>query len=141
MYIVFSKILKKNIDVSCRINEFDDDKEKLLSIQRASRMPKKPIYQMYFKESLKKGQQYELEIDFSGSIWETTDGLFKGQYLDGNGNKMYYLATHMRPNNARRLFPCFDEPGFKVPFTVSISRPKDYATLFNMLVESTSEKM
>lgn len=47
----------------------------------------------------------------------------------------------MRPNNARRVFPCFDEPGFKVPFSVSISRPKDYATLFNMLVESTSEKM
>lgn len=52
-------------------------------------MPKKPIYQIYLKESLKKGHQYELEMDFSGSIWETTDGLFKGSYLDTNGKKMY----------------------------------------------------
>lgn len=51
-------------------------------------MPKKPIFQIYLKESLKKGYQYELEMDFSGSIWETTDGLFKGSYLDGNGKKM-----------------------------------------------------
>lgn len=51
----------------------------------------------------------------------------------------YYLATHTRPNNARRLFPCFDEPGYKVPYTVSISRPKNYTTLFNVRVQSTVE--
>ncbi|XP_070504143.1 aminopeptidase N-like [Chironomus tepperi] len=37
----------------------------------------------------------------------------------------------MRPNNARKLFPCFDEPASKAPFLVSISRPKGYTTLFN----------
>lgn len=50
-----------------------------------------------------------------------------------------YLATYLRPNNARRLFPCFDEPAFKVPFTVSISRPKNYTTLFNSVLRSTDD--
>lgn len=51
----------------------------------------------------------------------------------------HYLATHMRPNNARKLFPCFDEPHFKVPYIVSISRPKNFMTLFNTPVKSTEE--
>lgn len=62
----------------------------------------------------------------------------------------------MRPNNARRLFPCFDvrqndlqrffilkiifqEPAFKVPFIVSIARPKNFMTLFNTPVKSSDE--
>lgn len=50
-----------------------------------------------------------------------------------------YLATHMRPNNARRVFPCMDEPEFKTPFTVSIARPKTHFTLFNTELERTTE--
>lgn len=45
----------------------------------------------------------------------------------------------MRPNNARRLFPCFDEPEFKTPFTVAIARPKTHRTLFNTALKSTKE--
>lgn len=37
------------------------------------------------------------------------------------------------------MFPCFDEPAFKVPFTVSISRLKDYVTLFNTPLRSTEK--
>lgn len=50
-----------------------------------------------------------------------------------------YWATHMRPSNARRVFPCFDEPGYKAKFYVSISRPKTHATLFNTQVQSTTD--
>lgn len=48
-----------------------------------------------------------------------------------------YLATQNRPNYARKVFPCFDEPAFKVPYTVSIARPENYTTLFISPVEST----
>lgn len=50
-----------------------------------------------------------------------------------------YLVTQNRPNYARKIFPCFDEPAFKVPYTVSISRPSDYTTLFNSEVSSTEQ--
>lgn len=50
-----------------------------------------------------------------------------------------YFATQNRPNYARKLFPCFDEPAFKVPYTVSISRPSNYTTLFNTQVLSTEK--
>lgn len=50
-----------------------------------------------------------------------------------------YLATQNRPNYARKMFPCFDEPAFKVPFTVSISRPSNYTTLFGSPILSTEQ--
>lgn len=90
-------------------------------------------------ETLKQGTVCELEIEFSGSLWENAEGMFKGNYADKSTGPKNFLATHLRPNNARKLFPCFDEPSFKVPFIVSISRPKNFMTLFNTAVKSTEE--
>lgn len=52
-------------------------------------MPKKPIYQIFLKNPMKKGALLELYIEFSGVIWETAEGLFKGSYSDSNGDKRY----------------------------------------------------
>lgn len=108
-------------------------------MQRASRVPKKTLYLIRLKEPLVAQAEYELQIAFSGTIWDTAEGLFRGHYADAAGEKRAYLATHMRPNNARRLFPCMDEPQFKTPFRVSIARPRNYHTLFNTAVESTTD--
>lgn len=108
-------------------------------IKRIDRLPKKPVLIIYLKETMKQGTVCDLEIEFSGSLWEYAEGFFKGSYTEQNGDKKVFLATHLRPNNARRLFPCFDEPSFKVPFIVSITRPKNYVTLFNTPVKYTED--
>ncbi|XP_037815960.1 aminopeptidase N [Lucilia sericata] len=111
-----------------------------IPVLRGDRMPKKTVFVIYLKDKVNECTHCELKMDFEGNIWESTEGLFKGSYSVGNETeKITYLATYMRPNNARRLFPCFDEPGFKVPFTVSISRPRDYVTLFNTPLLRTDE--
>ncbi|XP_065370998.1 aminopeptidase N [Calliphora vicina] len=111
-----------------------------IPILRGDRMPKKTVFVIYLKDKVNECAHCELKMDFEGYIWESTDGLFKGSYTVANETeKRIYLATYMRPNNARRLFPCFDEPGFKVPFTVSISRPRDFVTLFNTPLLRTDE--
>lgn len=60
-------------------------------------------------------------------------------YLKFGGNVFIIrivVATQFRPNNARRMFPCFDEPHFKVPFEVSVVRPRNMIALSNMAIDS-----
>ncbi|XP_033158873.1 aminopeptidase N isoform X2 [Drosophila mauritiana] len=101
-------------------------------ILRGIRLPRKPVFVLYLKDKIKKGSECLLDIYFQGNISETEEGLFRSSYTNSShdGGEIY-LATNLNPNNARRLFPCFDEPGIKVPFNVSIARPKGYITLFN----------
>lgn len=88
-----------------------------IPVLRGDRLPKKTVYVVYLKSAVQGCENCELSMDFEGGIWESTEGLFKGSYTTFDDNKVVpYLATYMRPNNARRLFPCFDEPGFKVSY-------------------------
>lgn len=79
------------------------------TIVRGSRLPRKTVYVVYLKEAVKQGTTLILEVPFEGNVWGSAEGLFTGSYGTSN-----YFATNLKPNNARRLFPCFDEPGFKV---------------------------
>lgn len=49
----------------------------------------------------------------------------------------WLAATHLEPVGARRVFPCFDEPGLKATFQLSVSRPADYKAISNTLLKST----
>ena len=101
-------------------------------------MPKKNVYEIYLKDEFPEGTLGKIQFDYEIGIWQGSEGLFKGSYQN-DGQTYDYYATYMRPHKARKLFPCIDEPGYKVPFVVSISRPKHYVTLFNTPLINTVE--
>jgi alanyl aminopeptidase len=43
----------------------------------------------------------------------------------------WYAATQFEPTRARRAFPCFDEPGFKAPWTLWLKVPRTVVALSN----------
>ncbi|KAH8379861.1 hypothetical protein KR009_007687, partial [Drosophila setifemur] len=121
-----------------KINSSNMSENENVTILRGSRLPRKPIFVIYLKEIIHKGSECVLKIPFEGYIVETAEALFRGYYTNSSSLEgEAYLATNLKPNNARRVFPCFDEPGFKVPFTVSIARPKEYITGFNTPLNRT----
>ena len=49
-----------------------------------------------------------------------------------------YIVTQFEPLGAREAFPSFDEPKFKVPFTLSITSPSDEVVISNTPETGTS---
>ncbi|MBV9771111.1 MAG: M1 family metallopeptidase, partial [Bryobacterales bacterium] len=55
-------------------------------------------------------------------------------------NREWYVYSQFEPTDARRAFPCFDEPSFKVPWQLTLHVPKDDLAVSNTPVESQSRE-
>ncbi len=77
---------------------------------------------------------YTLSIDFSGSYSTDALGMHRVTF-EGND----YVFTQMEAMYARRAFPLFDEPSFKLSYQLTISAPKGLTVVANTPVESTSD--
>jgi len=77
-----------------------------------------------------------LRIRYTGALSETeTSGLFQ---LKEGGEQ--YAVTQFEPIGARRAFPCFDEPGFKVPWHLTLHVKKEHAAFHNTPVEREQDE-
>jgi aminopeptidase N len=77
---------------------------------------------------------HTLSFSYSGKIEEQAQGLFLQTYLDPSGAKRTLLSTQMEATDARRMFPCWDEPAFRATFRLTVTVPADWATVGNMPV-------
>ncbi|HMI88781.1 MAG TPA: M1 family metallopeptidase [Polyangiaceae bacterium] len=71
----------------------------------------------------------ELELHYEAPFNHGLHGLYN---VEESG--VSYAFTQFEPNDARRAYPCFDEPGFKVPFELSITVPKGSMAISNTKV-------
>ena len=65
-------------------------------------------------------------FDYTTGFRTGAEGLFRAKVGDD-----WYAWTQMEPLDARRMFPGFDEPGFKTPFTVSVTAPSNIKAVAN----------
>ncbi len=89
-----------------------------------------------FRKPLSVGR-HVLAIDYHGRIAHTTIGFFAMDYSGSEGPRRT-LATNFEPAEARRLLPCWDEPGRKATFSVSLDAPKDRMAVSNMPIAGTT---
>ena len=66
-------------------------------------------------------------------------GFYRSSYKNPDGTNGVLATTQMEPTDARRAFPCFDEPSLKAKFTVTLIAEKDLTCLSNMDVASETE--
>ncbi|HSD05194.1 MAG TPA: M1 family metallopeptidase [Nitrosopumilaceae archaeon] len=78
----------------------------------------------------------ELYINFVGILNDKLVGLYRSEYLDKNGKKKIMATTQFEAADARRAFPCWDEPEAKATFDISVIVEKNMTAISNMPVIS-----
>jgi len=80
---------------------------------------------------------HTLALTFSGKINQQGQGLFYMRYQEqGTGAKKIALGTQFEATDARRLFPCWDEPSFRARFQLTAVVPENWLAVSNMPIES-----
>jgi aminopeptidase N len=81
--------------------------------------------------------EHKLALEFSGTITQKGRGLYYMPYQEqGTGAKKIALGTQFEPSDARRFFPCWDEPSFRARFQLTVVVPENWVAVSNMPVES-----
>ena len=78
----------------------------------------------------------KLSIKFTGTLNDRLLGFYKSQYKDRKGKIKYLATTQFEAADARRAFPCWDEPAVKATFDVSLLVDKHLDAISNMPVIS-----
>ena len=85
------------------------------------------------------GTMAQLKMSFTGQLNDKMVGFYRSSYEDESGETRYIAATQMESTGCRRAFPCWDEPGLKAEFTVTLIADMHLTCLSNMDVTSESE--
>jgi aminopeptidase N len=115
-----------------------DPKQETLTITLASELPE---------------GAHSLELDFTGKINQRGQGLYYARYQDALrvqeedkgqekasiGAKKIMLGTQFEPTDARRFFPCWDEPSFRARFQLTAIIPENFLAISNMPVEKETK--
>lgn len=75
--------------------------------------------------------RYQLEFSFEGKLTEQPEGLYLTRYTSAAGDKRA-LITQFEATDARRMFPCWDEPVFRAEFQLTAIVPARHLAVSNM---------
>ena len=89
-----------------------------------------------------------IAIEFTGTMNSAMEGFYRSRYQPTEGTKPaasvakegdyhYMFSTQFEACDARRAFPCFDEPNLKASFEFEIEIPDDQVALSNMPEKNT----
>jgi len=94
-----------------------------------------------FDQELAQSPKAQLSISFEGTMNSHMAGFYRSKYkpvaepakgVAKDAEHHYMFSTQFESSDARRAFPCFDEPNLKATFDFQIEIPDDLVALSNM---------
>ena len=95
--------------------EYDEDRE---------------FFILHTAAPLQSATSYIIKIQYTAYLRDNLKGFYRSVYHDVETNTTEYIAvTQFQAPDARRAFPCFDEPGIKATYEVRILSKKSFEIL------------
>ncbi|KAF9180759.1 hypothetical protein BGZ51_009354 [Haplosporangium sp. Z 767] len=91
-----------------------------------------------FESELPKGDAL-LSIYYNGILNDKMAGFYRSSYKDAEGNAKVMGVTQFEATEARRAFPCWDEPAVKATFSIKLVVPVELEALSNMPVDMITQ--
>ncbi len=74
---------------------------------------------------------YTLRLSFTGKLSDLMEGMYRSRFTDDAGEDHVIITTHFEATDARRNFPCWDEPDLKASFQMTLVAPDGMTALTN----------
>jgi puromycin-sensitive aminopeptidase len=75
--------------------------------------------------------RHVLEMSFAGILNDQLAGFYRSTFRDEAGNEHVIATTQMQSTDARRAFPCWDEPDRKAVFSITLDVPDGLVAVSN----------
>jgi puromycin-sensitive aminopeptidase len=85
---------------------------------------------LQFPRALHPGE-WRLRLAFQGILNDQLHGFYRSTFKDSEGRTHVMAATQFEAVDARRAFPCWDEPALKAVFGVTLVVPDGYTAISN----------
>jgi len=82
--------------------------------------------------------EWRVRLSFTGVLNDRLHGFYRSTYKDAAGTPHTIAATQFESTDARRGFPCWDEPAAKAVFGVTLVLPEGLAAVSNTAIMSES---
>ncbi|XP_036963792.1 aminopeptidase N-like [Acanthopagrus latus] len=104
--------------------------DKAPSITKSWLQPVTQYLVLQLDGKLTKDQHYQLFTEFTGELADDLGGFYRSEYWE-NGELKVVATTQMQPTDARKAFPCFDEPAMKAIFHITLIHDAGTVALSN----------
>ena len=75
--------------------------------------------------------EWRLSLEFSGRLSDQLEGFYRSTFKDDDGATHTIATTQFESTDARRAFPCWDEPDLKAVFGVTLVAPEGMLAISN----------
>jgi len=83
--------------------------------------------------------RYLLECDFAGVLNDKLRGFYRSTFRDENGVERVIATTQFESTDARRAFPCWDEPDRKAVFSIALEVEPELLAISNGAERSVAQ--
>lgn len=128
------KINTKELELSTGHVEVDG---KNIAVTDISYEKKTEVATLKLASSLPASGKALLVISYTGHLNREMAGFYRSGYKTEDGADTWMYSTQFEACDARRAFPCFDEPNLKCTFDFAIEVPEQYTALSNQPEKST----